>query len=246
VGQPVRSSIPRPRPLLRSGQQGKQAPAARSALREYGEALIIALGLALVIRTFFIQAYKIPSGSMEPTLLIGDHILVNKLVYGLRMPDSISIPYLIYIPLPTSYRGRYLFRLESIHHGDVVVFVFPPDPTKDFIKRVIGLAGDTVEVRGGVVYLNGAQVPDPHAHYEVPLAEHVTSSPRDNFGPVKVPDGKLFMMGDNRDRSYDSRWWGFVDENEVEGRALVMYWSWDGEGSGLFNVRWNRFGRLVE
>jgi signal peptidase I len=241
VGQPVRSSLPRLQPVPGSGQERKKAPAERSALREYGEALIIALGLALVIRTFFIQAYKIPSGSMEPTLLIGDHILVNKLIYGLRMPDSIlglhppGIPY-----------GHYLFRLESVHHGDVVVFVFPPDPTKDFIKRVIGLAGDTIEVRGGVVYLNGAQVPDPHAHYEVPLAEHVTPSPRDNFGPVKVPDGKLFMMGDNRDRSYDSRWWGFVDDNEVEGRALIIYWSWDGEASGLFNVRWNRFGRLVE
>ena len=241
MGQPVRSSLPRLQPLPGSGQKDKKAPAERSALREYGEALIIALGLALVIRTFFIQAYKIPSGSMEPTLLIGDHILVNKLIYGLRMPDSIlgmhppGIPY-----------GNYLFRLESIHHGDVVVFVFPPDPTKDFIKRVIGLAGDTVEVRAGVVYLNGAQVPDPHAHYEVPLAEHVTPSPRDNFGPVKVPDGKLFMMGDNRDRSYDSRWWGFVDDDEVEGRALVIYWSWDGEASGLVNVRWDRFGKLVE
>jgi len=240
VGQPVRNASPRLEPLSRSGRAGKPVQS-RSALREYAEALIIALGLALVIRTFFIQAYKIPSGSMEPTLLIGDHILVNKLIYGLRMPDSIlglhppGVPY-----------GHYLFRLESIHRGDVVVFVFPPDQTKDFIKRVVGVPGDSIEVRGGVVQVNGQQVPDPHAHYEVPLAEHVTPSPRDNFGPVKVPDGKLFMMGDNRDRSYDSRWWGFVDENLVEGRALIIYWSWDGDASGLLNVRWNRFGSLVE
>ncbi len=225
MGQPVRS-LPKLHPSPRAGREPKR-PQARSALREYSEALVIALGLAMVIRTFFVQAYKIPSGSMEPTLLIGDHILVNKLIYGFRIPDSIlglhppGIPY-----------GRYLFHLESVHRGDVVVFVFPPDPTKDFIKRVVGVAGDTVEVRNGVVFINGAQVPDPHAHYEVALAEHTTASPRDNYGPVKVPEDKLFMMGDNRDRSYDSRWWGFVDDNEVEGRALIIYWSWDSESSG--------------
>jgi signal peptidase I len=237
VGQPVRSLSKAP-PAAAPGQ--KSVPAQRSALREYSEALIIALGLAMVIRTFLIQAYKIPSGSMEPTLLIGDHILVNKLIYGLRVPDSIfglhppGLPY-----------GHYLFRIEAVHRGDVVVFVFPPDPTKDFIKRVIGVAGDTVEVRGGILYLNGQKVPDPHAHYEVPLAEHVTPSPRDTFGPLKVPDGKLFMMGDNRDRSYDSRWWGLVDQDQAEGRALIIYWSWDSDAPGLFGVRWNRFGSLV-
>jgi signal peptidase I len=237
VGQPVRS-LPKAPPAAGPGQTS--APAQRSALREYGEALIIALGLAMVIRTFFIQAYKIPSGSMEPTLLIGDHILVNKLIYGLRVPDSIfglhppGIPY-----------GRYLFRLEAVHRGDVVVFVFPPDPTKDFIKRVIGVPGDTVEVRSGILYLNGQKADDPHAHYEVPLGEHVTPSPRDNYGPLKVPDGKLFMMGDNRDRSYDSRWWGLVDQNLAEGRALVIYWSWDSDAPGPIGVRWNRFGGLV-
>ncbi len=239
MGQPVRS-LPKVQPSARSSPEGKAAQT-RSALREYGEALVIALGLALFIRTFFIQAYKIPSGSMEPTLLVGDHILVNKLIFGVRTPDSIfgfhppGIPY-----------GRYLFRFESLHRGDIVVFVFPPDPTKDFIKRVIGVGSDTVEVRNGVVSVNGQKMPDPHAHYEIPLPEHTTPSPRDNFGPVKVPPGKVLMMGDNRDRSYDSRWWGFVDENQVEGRALIIYWSWDSDGSGLFSVRWNRFGRLVE
>ena len=147
---------------------------------------MIALALALVIRTFFIQAYKIPSGSMEPTLLIGDHILVNKLIYGLRMPDSLFglTPAARIIPY-----GQYLFRIEPVHRGDVVVFVFPPDPTKDFIKRVVGVAGDTVEVRGKSVYLNGRKMHDPHAYYQ-PSQSQITLAPRDNFGPAKVPHGQ--------------------------------------------------------
>ncbi|MDO8431043.1 MAG: signal peptidase I [Candidatus Binatus sp.] len=212
----------------------------KSVVREYGEAMFVALILAIFIRTFFVQAYKIPSGSMEPTLLIGDHILVNKIGYGLRMPDSIfglQIPGLPY--------GRYLFHLESVHRGDVVVFVFPPDRTKDFIKRVIGIAGDTIQVKDGVVWLNGAKMPDPNAHLEVSSSDRTAGSPRDNFGPITVPAGKLFMMGDNRDRSYDSRFWGFVDDDDVEGHATVIYWSWDGDGSSVLPIRWNRFGMIV-
>src|SRR5713101_3115939 len=199
--------------------------------------MFIALVLAVFIRTFFIQAYKIPSGSMEPTLLIGDHILVNKIVYGLRMPDSIfglEIPGLPY--------ARYLFDLAPVHRGDVVVFVFPPDRTKDFIKRVIGVAGDTIQVKDGVVWLNGQKMDDPHAHLEAATQDRSPVSPRDNYGPITVPAGKLFMMGDNRDRSFDSRFWGFVDRDDVEGRATVIYWSWDSDGSSLIPIRWNRFG----
>ena len=216
-----------------------QAPQ-KSAVREYGEAFGIALVLALIIRTFFIQAYKIPSGSMEPTLLIGDHILVNKLIYGLRVPDS-----LFGITFPGVPWGQYLFSIETVHRGDVVVFVFPPDPTKDFIKRVIGLPGDTVQVKDAKVWLNGSPMPDPHAHFEVSEQERSPISPRDNFGPVTVPAGKLLMMGDNRDRSYDGRYWGFVDTNLVEGRAILIYWSWDSDGAGLLPIRWSRFGKLV-
>ena len=212
----------------------------KSATREYGEAFGIALILALIIRTFFIQAYKIPSGSMEPTLLIGDHILVNKLIYGLRVPDS-----LFGITFPGIPWGQYLFPIESVHRGDVVVFVFPPDPTKDFIKRVIGLSGDTVQVKDGKVWLNGNPMDDPHAHFEVSEQERSPVSPRDNFGPVTVPAGKLLMMGDNRDRSYDGRFWGFVDTNLVEGRAILIYWSWDSDGSSILPIRWSRFGKLV-
>jgi signal peptidase I len=214
----------------------------KSALREYGEAFGIAILLALIIRTFLIQAYKIPSGSMEPTLLIGDHLLVDKLAYGLRMPDSLfglkpfsaSIPY-----------GHYLFDFSPVHRGDVVVFVFPLDPSKDFIKRVIGVGGDTVAIKGGRVYLNGAEMPDPHGHYDLPEQDRARLSPRDSFGPVTVPKGKLFMMGDNRDHSYDSRFWGFIDRSAVEGKALVIYWSWDSDGSSSLPVRWRRFGMVI-
>ncbi len=228
-----------PKPSGDTHHSEAQAPQ-KSAVREYGEAFGIALILALIIRTFFIQAYKIPSGSMEPTLLIGDHILVNKLIYGLRVPDS-----LFGITFPGVPWGQYLFPIESVHRGDVVVFVFPPDPTKDFIKRVIGLAGDTVQVKDGKVWLNGSPMDDPHAHFEVSEQERSPISPRDNFGPVTVPAGKLLMTGDNRDRSYDGRFWGFVDNNQVEGRAILIYWSWDSEGSGLLPIRWSRFGKLV-
>ncbi len=238
-------------PPPRARETDLDAPGQKSVAREYGEAMLIALVLAIVIRTFFVQAYKIPSGSMEPTLLIGDHILVNKIIYGLRVPDSIfglQIPGLPY--------GQYLFHLEPVHRGDVVVFVFPPDPTKDFIKRVIGLAGDTVAVKNGVVWLNGAEMPDPHRHWEVSAQERSPVSPRDNFGPVTVPPGKLFMMGDNRDRSYDSRFWGFVDVNNVEGRAIIIYLPWNEEKADSAStlsviflwfeyIRWDRVGMLV-
>jgi signal peptidase I len=238
VGQPAQSL--RKPPPHDGGPQPAEAAARKSVVREYAEALGIALVLALIIRTFLVQAYKIPSGSMEPTLLVGDHILVNKIVYGLRLPDSI-----LGIDVPGLPLGHYLFHLEPVHRGDVVVFVFPPDRSKDFIKRAIGVPGDTIQVKNGEVYLNGQKMPDPHAHFEVPPQERSLVSPRDNFGPVTVPPGKLFMMGDNRDRSYDSRFWGFVDRNDVEGRAMIIYWSWDGDGLGILPVRWGRFGMVV-
>ena len=220
----------------------ESGPPRKSALREYGEAFGIAIVLALIIRTFLIQAYKIPSGSMEPTLLVGDHLLVDKLAYGIRLPDTLlglkplasSIPY-----------GHYVVRFSPVHRGDVVVFVFPLDQTKDFIKRVIGVAGDQVEVKNGKVYLNGAAMPDPHGHYDLPMEDRMRISARDNFGPVIVPKGKLFMMGDNRDHSYDSRFWGFVDDDAVEGKALVIYWSWNSETNSLLPVRWGRFGMVI-
>jgi signal peptidase I len=226
----------------RAGVEPASGPPRKSALREYGEAFGIAIVLALIIRTFLVQAYKIPSGSMEPTLLVGDHLLVDKLAYGIRLPDTLlglkplsgTIPY-----------GHYVFEFSPVHRGDVVVFVFPLDPSKDFIKRVIGVAGDVVAVKSGEVYLNGAEMPDPHGHYDLPVQDRMRLSSRDNFGPVTVPKGKLFMMGDNRDHSYDSRFWGFVDIDAVEGKALLIYWSWDGDGNSLLPVRWRRFGMVI-
>jgi signal peptidase I len=240
VGQPARSERKPPQESS-PGAPGAQPLPRKSVAREYGEALGIALVLAIVIRTFFVQAYKIPSGSMEPTLLVGDHILVNKILYGLRMPDSIFGVQLI----PGLPYGQYLFRLEPIHRDDVIVFVFPPDPTKDFIKRVIGLPGDTIQIKNGHVWLNGSRMNDPHAHYEVADNERSLISPRDNFGPVTVPPDHIFVMGDNRDRSYDSRFWGFVDENAVEGRAMIIYWSWDSDEGGILPLRWSRFFRVI-
>jgi signal peptidase I len=234
-----------------AAETANHAPAQKSVTREYGEAMFIALVLAIFIRTFFVQAYKIPSGSMEPTLLIGDHILVNKIVYGLRMPDS-----LLGLEIPGLPLGDYVFHLAPVHRGDVVVFVFPPDRSKDFIKRVIGVAGDTIAVKNGVVWLNGSEMPDPHRHWEVSPQDRSPVSPRDNFGPVTVPPGKLFMMGDNRDRSYDSRFWGFVDLNDVEGRATIIYLPWNEEkadGASMLSdillwfeyIRWDRVGMIV-
>jgi signal peptidase I len=236
-----------PEPLLKNQPTPSTAASAepapeKSAAREYSEAFIIALALAIILRTFFVQAYKIPSGSMEPTLLVGDHIIVNKLLYGLRLPDSFFglTPFDSEIPW-----GHYVLKFEPVHRGDVVVFVFPPDPTKDFIKRVIGVPGDTIEVKNGKLYRDGALADDPNAHFELTPEERQQGSPRDYFGPLKVPEGQYLMMGDNRDRSYDGRFWGLVNRDEVEGRAMFIYWSWDGDGNGFLPIRWGRFGRVV-
>ena len=221
----------------------------KSLAREYLEAVLIALALALVIRTFFIQAYMIPSGSMQPTLLAGDHILVSKMAYGIRLPDSIFGLHLLGLPL-----GRYLVQFGDVHRGDVIVFVHPQERDKDLIKRVIGLPGDKVQIKSGRVWLNGSPMNDPHAHLDVPDGQRF-EVPRDDFGfmdaggtivgPLEVPAGRLFVMGDNRDHSDDSRDWGFADRNDVEGRALMIYWSWDGDAGGLLPVRWSRIGKSL-
>ncbi len=199
----------------------------KSVFREYAEAIVIAIILALFIRTFVVQAFKIPSGSMKPTLLVGDHILVSKFIYGVKLP----------------FLNTTLIPVSEPRHGDIVVFRPPHDPTKDFIKRVIGTPGDTVEIRDKKVYLNHQPMQDPYGTF---LDPHVivpgTAKPRDNFGPVTVPPQSLFVMGDNRDQSYDSRFWGFVDYPMVKGKAFVIYWSWNKENSG---VRWGRLGHLI-
>jgi signal peptidase I len=205
------------------------ASARSSIVREYAEALIIAILLALAIRTFVVQAFKIPSGSMLPTLQIGDHILVNKFIY----------------------------QFTPIQRGDVIVFKFPQDETRDFIKRVIGLPGETLEIRGKQVLINGAALTEPYAVYS--QKAYPLMSERDHLGPLVIPPGRLFMMGDNRDHSMDSRFWGFLDMHKIKGKAFIVYFSLRSEDipynstlpSLLYVfthptiVRWGRFGSLV-
>ena len=199
----------------------------RSRIRENVEAILFAILLALFIRTFIVQAFKIPSGSMKQTLLIGDHILVNKFIYGVKLP------YLNKIIIPVSEPKR----------GDVIVFKFPVDPEKDFIKRVVGVGGDEVESHDKTIYVNGKKVVEDHSIRVDPHTYPAGIQSRDNFGPIHVPEGSLFVMGDNRDQSFDSRFWGFVDLKAVSGRAFMIYWSWD---SDHFGVRWNRIGKMLE
>jgi signal peptidase I len=212
--------------MAENARKDAHTPRTKSTFREYAEAIGMALLLALFIRTFIVQAFKIPSGSMIPTLLIGDHILVNKLSYGVRLPIV----------------GRYLVEYRKPERGDVVVFVYPEDPSKDFIKRVIGVAGDLVEVRAKKVYINNQPIDDPHAHFEEAELQAGGLHVRDNFDPVRVPENHIFVMGDNRDKSYDSRFWGFVNLNAVRGKAFVIYWSWDGIDRW---VRWERTFNLI-
>jgi len=214
-----------------SGVQKKQ----KSVFREYVEAILIALLLALFIRTFILQAFKIPSGSMEPTLLIGDHILVSKFSYGIHIPNEIPF---INVKL---FSDIVLFS-ETPERGDIIVFKFPKDESRDFIKRVIGLPGDKLQVKGQKVFINDKPYEDPHAyHREAPGPDPLI--PRDDFGPVLVPEGHLFVMGDNRENSQDSRYWGFLDIRKVKGKALVIYWSWNALDDW---VRTDRFGKVLE
>ena len=208
-----------------------EAKCKKSALRENIEAILVAILLALFIRTFVVQAFKIPSGSMLNTLLIGDHILVNKFIYGIRMP----------------FTGTVLIPVSEPERGDIVVFKFPEDSSKDFIKRVVGIEGDTVEIRNKKVYVNGVLQQNDHAIHLDPHIQMLDKN-RDNFGPVTVPEGSVFVMGDNRDYSYDSRFWGFVDLEAVKGEAFMIYWSWNKEnGESLIDyVRWNRIGMMLE
>jgi signal peptidase I len=198
----------------------------KSTFREYAEAIIMALLLALFIRTFIVQAFKIPSGSMIPTLAIGDHILVNKLSYGVRIP----------------FWEDYLLEFDTPDRGDVIVFIFPEDRSKDFIKRVVAVGGDSVEIRQKKVYINGKPVADPHAYFKDGDFTGEIQPGQNNFGPRTVPTGHLFVMGDNRDSSHDSRFWGFVNNDDVRGKAFLIYWSWDGTDRW---VRWERLGNLI-
>ena len=198
----------------------------KSPVREYFESICIAVILALFVRTFVVQAFKIPTGSMENNLLIGDHLLVNKFVFA---PTLSSIE-------------NTLLPIDPIHRGDILVFKFPQDPNRDFVKRVIGLPGETLEMRNKKIYINGTRIDEPYVHFLFPVDENAPntvdvsgSGVQLNYGPVVVPADQYFMMGDNRDNSEDSRYWGFMPRLYVKGKALFVYFSF-GEGG----VRWSR------
>ena len=189
----------------------------KSTVREYFESIVIAVILALFIRTFVVQAFKIPTGSMEENLLIGDHLLVNKFVFG---PASSPLE-------------RALLPIGAVKRRDIVVFKYPEEPDRDFIKRVIGLPGETVEIRDKKVSINGRLLDEPYAHFLEPAStpsefHEITSlGVRDRYGPVTVPPNEYFVMGDNRDNSQDSRYWGFLRRDYIKGKALVIYWSYE-------------------
>jgi signal peptidase I len=206
----------------------------KSLVREYTEAIVIAILLALVIRAFVVQAFKIPSGSMKSTLLIGDHILVNKFIYGIKIPIL----------------DKEIIHFADPKRKDIVVFRYPVDESKDFIKRVIGLPGDTVQIEDKRVYVNGEPLDEPYAVHSDKRILPAMASPRDNMGPIVVPPASLFVMGDNRDESYDSRFWKFVKMSELKGKAFIIYWSWNSDGEFTWKpsesyIRWNRIGKLL-
>ena len=198
----------------------------KGLIREYAESIAIAILLALVIRTYLVQAFKIPSGSMEDTLAIGDHLLVNKFIYGTKIP----------------FVDKRILTIRDPRQGDVIVFEYPEDPSKDFIKRVVGVPGDVVEGKEKKVYVNGKLYDNPHEVHKEKDIIPKEMNPRDTFGPITVPANSYFVMGDNRDRSYDSRFWKFVRRDQIKGLAFIKYWSWDRD---KFRPRFSNIGRLI-
>jgi len=199
----------------------------KSKIREFIEAILTAVLIAAFIISFVVQAFKIPSGSMIPTLVVGDHLFVNKFIYGVKIP----------------FFRKTIIPITDPQKGDVIVFIFPIDRSKDFIKRVIGTSGDKIEMRDKKLFINDQEYNDPVGIYDDETIYPAEAQPRDNFGPVIVPKNALFVMGDNRDHSLDSRFWGFVDLKDVQGKAFILYWSWDAENK---SVRWDRLAKLIK
>ena len=195
--------------------------------KEWIEPILIALILAGLIRTYIVQPFKIPSGSMEDTLLVGDHLMALKFLYGVKIP----------------FNGKRILKLTNPKPGDVIVFKYPQDPSKDYIKRCIAVGGQTVEIRDKQVYVDGVLQDNPnHVKFLRPVDHY---GQRDNLSPTTVPEGTFFAMGDNRDNSNDSRFWGFVPFENVKGKAFMLYWSWNREASFPLKVRWKRLFNLI-
>ena len=198
-------------------------------MRKNIEGIVVAILIALFIRSFIVQAFDIPSGSMEPTLLPGDYILVNKFIYGVRIPFS----------------NTKIFPYNNPKRGDVIVFIFPKNPSEDFIKRVIGMPGETVQIIQGKIYIDNALISDPWGYFDKKEPPGFIQAV-ENFGPFKVSDDSLFVMGDNRNNSADSRFWGTLPLKNVLGKAFVIYFSWDSKAENPADkVRWSRIGKLI-
>jgi len=210
----------------------KKEPSNKIIAREFLETIIWAVILALIIRTWIIQAFKIPSSSMKPTLLVGDHLLVSKFFYGIKLP----------------FKEKTLFLSNQPKRGDIIVFRFPEERNKDFIKRIIGLPHDKVAIYNKIIYINEKPLYDPWGNYTDRIILSSNIQPRDNFGPVIIPPNHYFVMGDNRDQSYDSRFWfngkgGFVPSKDILGKAIIVYWSWNIQP---FKIYWSRFLHIIE
>jgi signal peptidase I len=236
----------------------KKKASHKSKFREYTEAIVIAVLLALLIRAFVVQAFKIPSGSMIPTLQIGDHILVNKFIFGTKIPftDSRVLIFrpprrgdVIVFSFPknkekeecTSFFTNVSRRLGNTVGSGNPVYLFKDD-CRDFIKRVVGVGGDKIEIKSKTVFVNDVPLSEPYTVHRDLTFEN---GERDNFEPFTVPRNSFFVMGDNRDQSYDSRFWGVVDMSEIKGKAFIMYWSWNSDGGFFSKVRWSRIGKLI-
>lgn len=198
----------------------------KSKTQEWIEAIFVAAILALFIRSFVVQAFKIPSGSMLETLQIGDHLLVSRFAYDIKVP----------------FTNVTIFSTGDPERTDIIVFEYPENPSIDFIKRVIGLPGDSVEIKNKQVYINGEPITEPYKQH---LDAYVKPLPfkRDNMKPLTVPPGHYLCLGDNRDNSRDSRFWGFVPREAIVGKALILYWSWDGPN---MTVRWDRLMNVLD
>jgi signal peptidase I len=192
----------------------------KSALREYLEAVVLAVILTVVIRGLVVQAFRIPTGSMEDTLVVGDFLFVNKMVYGSEIDIGFQGQRFVYYRFPA---------IRDPKPGDILVFRFPEDPARDFIKRCVAVSGQQVEIRDKVLYVDGKSRVEPYVAHKDPRILPRETSQRDNFGPYVVPQGHIFMMGDNRDNSHDSRFWGALPMRLVKGQAMFLYWSWDGD-----------------
>lgn len=230
---------------------GSAAPHRRRWAREWIKSFLIAFGLFLFIRTFLVEAFRIPTGSMENTLLVGDFLLVNKAIFGARVPFT-----RVRTPAPAEPA-----------RGDIVIFTPPHDPGRTYVKRLIGVAGDTLSMAEGILHVNGVpanepyvrqdQTPDVYApgmfwqcdHAPAGVPAESCRPTRDNWGPIIVPDERYFLMGDNRHDSEDSRYWGFVPRTELRGRPLFIYYSFDPRATGalpwLTSIRWSRIGDRV-